>query len=176
MFRKKFEIKYVFLLAILAGLGLAQSFHVPMDCYLDTGAVDIVFCMDTSRSMEPYIEDLQDNIVEFIDSIIAHGYDFRLGAVPFDDSTNVWDFDPGTPGNQMTADTVQFNSWLADLDVSLVASDSWEVSLDAIFDALVDYESAQQNSIPFLGRVRPQDANPFPTEVEIVTDLCPLTN
>ena len=45
-----------------------------------------------------------------------------------------------------------------------------------IGDALVDYESALQNGIAFLGRVRPQDANPFPTEVEIMADLCPLTN
>ncbi|MGC9314413.1 MAG: vWA domain-containing protein, partial [bacterium] len=140
MMRNSTNISPILLLLVFAGIGLAQSFRVPLECYLDTGAVDIVFCMDTSMSMEPYIEDLQNDIVEFIDSIIARGYDFRLGAVPFDDSTNVWDFDPGTPGNQMTADTVEFNDWLADLDVSLVASDSWEVSLDAIFDALVDYE------------------------------------
>jgi len=140
MMRNRTNISAILLLLVFAGLGFAQSFRVPLECYLDTGEVDIVFCMDTSRSMEPYIEDLQNNIVEFIDSIIARGYDFRLGAVPFDDYTNIWDFDPGTPGNQMTADTVEFNAWLADLDVSLVASDSWEVSLDAIFDALVDYE------------------------------------
>lgn len=44
-----------------------------------------------------------------------------------------------------------------------------------IGDALVDYESAYQNGIAFLGRVRPGDANPFPESVEIVPDLCPLT-
>lgn len=44
-----------------------------------------------------------------------------------------------------------------------------------IGDALVDYESAHQNGIAFLGRVRPGDANPFPESVEIVPDLCPLT-
>jgi len=45
-----------------------------------------------------------------------------------------------------------------------------------IGDALIDYESAQQNAIAFLGRVRPQDTNPFPIEVEIIEDLCPLIN
>jgi len=45
-----------------------------------------------------------------------------------------------------------------------------------IGDALIDYESAQQNAIAFLGRVRPQDANSFPVEVETVADLCPLTS
>ncbi|SFU64042.1 Phosphoglycolate phosphatase, HAD superfamily [Nitrosomonas eutropha] len=42
-------------------------------------------------------------------------------------------------------------------------------------DALVDYESAHQNGVAFLGRVRPGDDNPFPESVEIVPDLCPLT-
>ncbi len=125
---------------LFVGLSLAQSFFVPMTCYLDTGSVDIVFCMDTSRSMEPYIEDLQNNIVEFVDSITARGYDFRLGAVPFDDSTNVWDFDPAIPGNQMTSNVALFHSWLSGLNVSLIASDSWEVSLDAIYDALMLYQ------------------------------------
>ena len=45
-----------------------------------------------------------------------------------------------------------------------------------IGDALVDYESARQNGIAFLGRVRPGDANPFPELVEIVPDLCSLTD
>lgn len=44
-----------------------------------------------------------------------------------------------------------------------------------IGDALVDYESAHQNGIPFLGRVRPGDTNPFPESVEIVPDLCQIT-
>ncbi|MDF0677631.1 MAG: hypothetical protein P0107_00480 [Nitrosomonas sp.] len=43
-----------------------------------------------------------------------------------------------------------------------------------IGDALVDYESACQNGIAFLGRVRPGDDNPFPESVEIVPDLCPI--
>ncbi|SFW11137.1 HAD family hydrolase [Nitrosovibrio sp. Nv17] len=38
-------------------------------------------------------------------------------------------------------------------------------------DALIDYESARQHGIAFLGRVRPGDANPFPAEVEVVPDL-----
>ncbi len=43
-----------------------------------------------------------------------------------------------------------------------------------IGDALVDYESASQNGIAFLGRVRPGDINPFPPSIETVPDLCPL--
>jgi hypothetical protein len=44
-----------------------------------------------------------------------------------------------------------------------------------IGDALADYESAYQNEIAFLGRVRPGDNNPFPESIETIPDLCPLT-
>lgn len=43
-----------------------------------------------------------------------------------------------------------------------------------IGDALVDYESASANGIAFLGRVYPGDPNPFPSQVEIVPNLCAL--
>ena len=43
-----------------------------------------------------------------------------------------------------------------------------------IGDALIDYQSAQLNKIAFLGRVRPGDENPFPTEVDTLPDLSPL--
>lgn len=43
-----------------------------------------------------------------------------------------------------------------------------------IGDALIDYQSAQLNKIAFLGRVRPGDENPFPTEVDTLPDLSSL--
>ncbi|MCK5833290.1 hypothetical protein KAH81_06425 [bacterium] len=116
------------------------EFTADLQCRLDTAAVDIVFCMDSSRSMDPYIDDLHDEMSYFITELESRGYDYRLGGVPFDDSTNVWDFDPYTPGNQMTADDSVF---IAQLDVtggSLVSSDLNEVSLDAICDAVRLYE------------------------------------
>ncbi len=45
-----------------------------------------------------------------------------------------------------------------------------------IGDALIDYESAQQNGIAFLGRVCPGDQNPFPEQVKTMSDLCALVN
>lgn len=45
-----------------------------------------------------------------------------------------------------------------------------------IGDALVDYESAQDNGVAFIGRVRPGDPNPFPEQVATLPDLCQLTN
>ncbi len=40
-----------------------------------------------------------------------------------------------------------------------------------IGDAIADLEGAQANGTAFLGRVHPNDPNPFPAQVEIVPDL-----
>jgi HAD superfamily hydrolase (TIGR01549 family) len=40
-----------------------------------------------------------------------------------------------------------------------------------IGDAMADFEGAQTNGTPFLGRVHPDDQNPFPADVQIVPDL-----
>lgn len=40
-----------------------------------------------------------------------------------------------------------------------------------IGDALIDYQSAQTNNVAFLGRVRTGDKNPFPEQVNTVSDL-----
>ena len=40
-----------------------------------------------------------------------------------------------------------------------------------IGDAIADYEGAQANGTAFLGRVHPNDPNPFPAHVEVVPDL-----
>jgi len=107
---------------------------------LDTAAVDIVFCMDTSNSLDPYLDDLYDEMAYFIDNLEAGGYDYRLGGVTFDDVTNIWDFDPSTPGYQMTANDAEFESWLDGTGGNHWSSDLNEVSLDAICDAIRDYD------------------------------------
>lgn len=40
-----------------------------------------------------------------------------------------------------------------------------------IGDAMADYEGAQANNTDFLGRVHPNDPNPFPAHIKIVPDL-----
>jgi len=47
--------------------------------------VDIVFVVDTTGSMEPYIEGVKLKITEFADALSAQGTDFRLGLVDFKD-------------------------------------------------------------------------------------------
>ncbi|MCD6502575.1 hypothetical protein J7L01_08220 [bacterium] len=116
------------------------EFSADLECRLDTASVDVVFCMDSSASMDPYIDDLHDGMSYFISQLDSNGYDYRLGGVTFDDSTNVWDFDASTGGYQMTTDDSAF---IAQLDLtggSLVSSDLNEVPLDAICDAIREYD------------------------------------
>lgn len=110
-------------------------------CRLDTGAVDIVFCIDSSGSMGGTISDVRSAIGGLISAMDAAGYDYRLGAITYGDGTNLWDFDPGTPGNQMTASSATFTSgtWLAGVGAS-GGGDGPEQSLDAIGDAIREYE------------------------------------
>ncbi len=116
------------------------EFTANLACRLDTASVDVVFCMDSSKSMDPYIDDLHDQMSYFINQLESHGYDYRLGGVPFDDSTNVWDFNPSLPGKQMTASDTEFLARLAATGGSIISSDFNEVSLDAICDAIRLYD------------------------------------
>ncbi len=53
----------------------------------------------------------------------------------------------------------------------LSAHDLAAESVLMIGDAMADYEGAQANRTAFLGRVFPGDPNPFPVDVEVVSDL-----
>jgi Mg-chelatase subunit ChlD len=48
-------------------------------------AVDIVFLLDTTGSMEPYIDGLQKRCIEFAGVVRAQGFDCRLGLIGFGD-------------------------------------------------------------------------------------------
>jgi len=50
-----------------------------------TGKVDIVFLLDTTGSMEPFIRGLQRRCIEFASLVREKGYDCRLGLIGFGD-------------------------------------------------------------------------------------------
>ena len=77
------------------------EYTTDLGCRLDTGAVDIAFCFDTTGSMWGEIYDVRANITGFVSELNARGFDYHLGGVTFGDGTRVWDADPGTPGYQM---------------------------------------------------------------------------
>jgi Mg-chelatase subunit ChlD len=70
---------------------------------------DIVFVLDCSGSMGDDIEKVRSNLNEFADSLVAKGYDFRIGVVTFSTTVDdVWDF---------TDDVEQVKSNLVSIDL-----------------------------------------------------------
>ena len=47
--------------------------------------VDIVFVMDITESMQPYIDAVKQNIIQFAQDLAANNRDYRLGLVTFED-------------------------------------------------------------------------------------------
>ncbi|MGO9264477.1 MAG: FHA domain-containing protein [Candidatus Binataceae bacterium] len=47
--------------------------------------VDIVFVLDVTESMQPYIDAVKQNIIAFANDLAANNRDFRLGLVTFED-------------------------------------------------------------------------------------------
>lgn len=47
--------------------------------------VDIVFVMDVTESMQPYIDAIKQNIIQFVQDLAANNRDYRLGLVTFED-------------------------------------------------------------------------------------------
>lgn len=48
-------------------------------------AIDIVFLMDSTRSMTPFIDGLKQNCIDFAETVSREGHDCRLGLVGFGD-------------------------------------------------------------------------------------------
>jgi hypothetical protein len=47
--------------------------------------VDIVFVLDVTESMQPYIDAVKQNIIQFVQDLAANNRDYRLGLVTFED-------------------------------------------------------------------------------------------
>lgn len=47
--------------------------------------VDIVFVLDVTESMQPYIDAVKQNIIDFVKDLAANNRDYRLGLVTFED-------------------------------------------------------------------------------------------
>ncbi|MFP4458829.1 MAG: gliding motility-associated C-terminal domain-containing protein [Candidatus Zixiibacteriota bacterium] len=118
----------------------AMEYTTELGCRLDTGAVDIVWSLDTSGSMGGEISGVRSAIGSFISELDARGYDYRFGAACFGDRPpRLWDFDPGTPGFQMTSNSSEFVTRLNATGVS--GGGDWpEVQLDAIAHSITDYD------------------------------------
>jgi len=78
--------------------------------------VDIVFVMDVTESMQPYIDAVKQNIISFAQDLAANNRDYRLGLVTFEDYVISKYPDCNCPyRNAMTSDVHQFIEWVSGL-------------------------------------------------------------
>ena len=105
--------------------------------------VDIVFVMDVTESMQPYIDAIKQNMVNFAHDLASNNRDYRLGLVTFEDYVVSKYPDCNCPYQKtMTSDVNQFINWVGTLHAS-GGGDIPEDQLDAL---------AYASSFPF----RPQ--------------------
>ncbi len=118
---------------------LEGDFLLNMGCRMDTGAVDIVFAIDSTGSMGGELADVRATIGDFAAAMEASGFDYALGGITFGDGENVWDFDPSTPGvYDLTTDIAEFETKLAGVGAS-GGGDGPETAMDAIYNAATMY-------------------------------------
>src|SRR5216683_1998772 len=105
--------------------------------------VDIVFVMDVTESMQPYIDAIKQNMVNFAHDLASNNRDYRLGLVTFEDYVVSKYPDCNCPYQKtMTSDVNKFIDWVGTLHAS-GGGDIPEDQLDAL---------AYASSFPF----RPQ--------------------
>ena len=94
--------------------------------------VDIVFVMDVTESMQPYIDAIKKNMVDFSHDLASNNRDYRLGLVTFEDYVVSKYPDCNCPYQKtMTSDVNQFINWVGTLHAS-GGGDIPEDQLDAL--------------------------------------------
>jgi hypothetical protein len=78
--------------------------------------VDIVFVLDVTESMQPYIDAVKQNIIDFVHDLQANNRDYRLGLVTFEDYVVSRYPDCNCEyRNTMTSDVNKFIGWVGGL-------------------------------------------------------------
>jgi len=94
--------------------------------------VDIVFILDITESMQPYIDAVKQNVITFAQDLASNNRDYRLGVVTFEDYVVSKEPDCGCPyRNKMTGDVHEFISWVGGLHAG-GGGDIPEDQLDAL--------------------------------------------
>jgi FHA domain/Integrin beta chain VWA domain len=94
--------------------------------------VDIVFVMDVTESMQPYIDAVKQNVISFAQDLAANNRDYRLGLVTFEDYVVSKYPDCNCPyRDKMTSDVSEFTTWVGSLHAS-GGGDIPEDQLDAL--------------------------------------------
>ncbi|MFI5353100.1 MAG: VWA domain-containing protein, partial [Candidatus Binatales bacterium] len=94
--------------------------------------VDIVFVLDVTESMQPYIDAVKQNVIAFAQDLAANNRDYRLGLVTFEDYVISKYPDCNCAyRNAMTSDVKQFTGWVGSLHAG-GGGDIPEDQLDAL--------------------------------------------
>src|SRR5579871_1529370 len=94
--------------------------------------VDIVFVMDVTESMQPYIDAVKQNIIQFAQDLAANNRDYRLGLVTFEDYVVSKYPDCNCAyRNSFTSDVHTFTDWVGSLHAG-GGGDIPEDQLDAL--------------------------------------------
>src|SRR5271157_3808175 len=94
--------------------------------------VDIVFVMDVTESMQPYIDAVKQNVIQFAQDLAANNRNYRLGLVTFEDYVISKYPDCNCPYQQkMTSDVTEFTNWVGSLHAG-GGGDIPEDQLDAL--------------------------------------------
>ncbi len=94
--------------------------------------VDIVFVMDVTESMQPYIDAVKQNVISFAQDLAANNRDYRLGLVTFEDYVISKYPDCNCPYQQkMTSNVSEFTGWVGSLHAG-GGGDIPEDQLDAL--------------------------------------------
>ncbi|MHB8381771.1 MAG: FHA domain-containing protein [Candidatus Binataceae bacterium] len=94
--------------------------------------VDIVFVLDVTESMQPYIDAVKQNIINFAQDLQANSRDYRLGLVTFEDYV-VSEYPDCNCAyrNKMTSNVHEFTDWVSTLHAG-GGGDIPEDQLDAL--------------------------------------------
>jgi FHA domain/von Willebrand factor type A domain len=94
--------------------------------------VDIVFVLDVTESMQPYIDAVKANVIEFAQDLQSNSRDYRLGLVTFEDYVVSSTSDCNCAyRDSFTSDVKQFTDWVGTLSAG-GGGDIPEDQLDAL--------------------------------------------
>jgi FHA domain-containing protein/integrin beta-like protein len=94
--------------------------------------VDIVFVLDITESMQPYIDAVKQNVIAFAQDLQANSRDYRLGLVTFEDYVvSAYKDCNCSYMNSFTSDVKQFSDWVGSLHAG-GGGDIPEDQLDAL--------------------------------------------
>ncbi len=94
--------------------------------------VDIVFVLDVTESMQPYIDAVKQNVISFAQDLASNNRDYRLGLVTFEDYVVSKEPDCNCPyRNKMTSNVHEFIDWVGTLHAG-GGGDIPEDQLDAL--------------------------------------------